>query len=578
MKCDLICCTVAFLCLFTYGASADAGFKLPFSHTEEWGVSQGWCEHCDGSYPCDNCSSSHCTVAGLEYAIDFVRPGWDTQGKHVLAAADGVVVEIENEVECTGCTGWGNYVIIDHEDGTYTLYAHLEYHSVQVSPEQRVSQGHYIGRVGSTGYSTGPHLHFQVQATQSGSSIAFAFEDVEGEGVPRCGGSYVPQSYEVGGECPGGTRELTFDGWVSSHGASEPHAIDLAPCEAVDFLASTLSISPTGAAVQMVLYSSTEEEIKQANWSSPRYSYVEEEVQERGRSWEGTNLSTIVMESLVGDYTYSVTATIHSRPGYNEAGEDLASALPLALPAAVFGNLYGQDPGHYYTVFVPSGTVLYVAGAFTGSTHTGALPRVHIYDSLGTLIDKDFIITTAYGTKTAEEDFVNITGLDDFFTLHIETNFSGPTWELLDYMLYFAETPYDRDGDGTADRFDNCVDYPNPDQADGDGDDIGDKCDNCPVDANPGQEDGDGDSAGDACDCAPDDPEIHPLAWEVCTDGIDNDCDGLVDSDDPQCQVVCGTPPAGAEDAGGRILQAMVFLLLAGFAISMGGRMKRRKA
>ena len=102
--------------LLTFSASADAGLMLPFVDTQQWGVSQGWCEHCDGAYPCDNCAESHCTGVGLEYSIDFISSTGYTLGKHVLAAGDGVVVEIENEVDCSGCPGWGNYVIIDHED------------------------------------------------------------------------------------------------------------------------------------------------------------------------------------------------------------------------------------------------------------------------------------------------------------------------------------------------------------------------------------------------------------------------------------------------------------------------------
>ena len=125
--------------------------------------------------------------------------------------------------------------------------------------------------------------------------------------------------------------------------------------------------------------------------------------------------------------------------------------------------------------------------------------------------------------------------MDDYFTFHIKTDFSGSTWELLDYLLFFGENPFDRDGDGIADRFDNCIDDPNPDQTDVDEDDIGDECDNCPSDSNPGQEDDDGDGSGDVCDCAPDDPAIHPMAPENCTDGIDNDCDEMVDTD-PECQ------------------------------------------
>ena len=55
---------------------------------------------------------------------------------------------------------YGNYVIIDHGNGYQTLYAHM--YKILVSINQSVSQGTQIGLVGSTGYSTGPHLHFSV--------------------------------------------------------------------------------------------------------------------------------------------------------------------------------------------------------------------------------------------------------------------------------------------------------------------------------------------------------------------------------------------------------------------------------
>lgn len=89
-------------------------------------------------------------------------------GKAAVAAQSGTVIAVSNS--CThdypkdygcGCGGnYGNYVLISH-DGTYsTRYAHLS--SVSVSVGDYVSQGQTIGYIGSTGWSTGDHLHFEV--------------------------------------------------------------------------------------------------------------------------------------------------------------------------------------------------------------------------------------------------------------------------------------------------------------------------------------------------------------------------------------------------------------------------------
>ena len=65
-------------------------------------------------------------------------------------------------------TSYGNYIIILHDNGLYTLYAHGQAGSIAVSQYERVKQGQQIMRVGSTGNSTGPHLHFEVR-TGNGS-------------------------------------------------------------------------------------------------------------------------------------------------------------------------------------------------------------------------------------------------------------------------------------------------------------------------------------------------------------------------------------------------------------------------
>lgn len=91
------------------------------------------------------------------------------QGAAVVASKSGTVIRAVNTCShnygkssnCCG-NGYGNQVIIMHDDGTYsTLYAHME--SIVVSVGSYVSKGSTIGYVGSTGWSTGYHLHFEVR-------------------------------------------------------------------------------------------------------------------------------------------------------------------------------------------------------------------------------------------------------------------------------------------------------------------------------------------------------------------------------------------------------------------------------
>lgn len=82
--------------------------------------------------------------------LDFSAP----PGTPVYATADGIVIEVSNS------PGYGRTVIIEHPSGFMTLYAHMS--SIRVKQGERVKRHAVIGGIGSTGRSTGPHLHYEV--------------------------------------------------------------------------------------------------------------------------------------------------------------------------------------------------------------------------------------------------------------------------------------------------------------------------------------------------------------------------------------------------------------------------------
>lgn len=130
---------LAFLVGLAAPAAADVGvqavnLRTPFDCGQVWNA---------------NTRSNH----NPQLAVDFQRS--DALGKNVRSSAAGTVEVVRN----LGDTSYGKYIVVAHAEGWKTYYAHLN--SFNVSVGQRVSTGTIIGKVGSTGGSTGPHLHYE---------------------------------------------------------------------------------------------------------------------------------------------------------------------------------------------------------------------------------------------------------------------------------------------------------------------------------------------------------------------------------------------------------------------------------
>jgi antitoxin component YwqK of YwqJK toxin-antitoxin module/murein DD-endopeptidase MepM/ murein hydrolase activator NlpD len=134
-------------------------------------------------------------------------------GEEVVAAAPGIVAQVVDDYDDNGAADddkafRSNYVEIDHGNGSFSFYEHLARNSAVVREGQRVAGGALLAKVGQSGYTTGPHLHFAIHNVRR-TSQAFCFDDIAG-GIPKAGNRY--RSKNARGRVPGGLAMSKLDG------------------------------------------------------------------------------------------------------------------------------------------------------------------------------------------------------------------------------------------------------------------------------------------------------------------------------------------------------------------------------
>jgi len=150
----------------------DRPYRFPYAKASTFPVSQAFPDTITHNDP------------SSQYAIDFVMP----IGTHVIAARGGTVLEIASDFFEAGLDAAAaqraNVVRILHDDGTMSLYAHLNWNSIRVVPGQHVERGEYIADSGNTGFSTGPHLHFVVERNRGGAIVSLPVQFEGAGGAP----------------------------------------------------------------------------------------------------------------------------------------------------------------------------------------------------------------------------------------------------------------------------------------------------------------------------------------------------------------------------------------------------------
>lgn len=148
-------------------------YRVPFAVAAAFPVSQAFPQ-----------AVTH-TTPDSRYAVDISMP----IGTGIYAARGGTVFEVASTNFRGGLdpedASAANLVHILHDDGTYAVYAHLNWNSIRVRPGDAVSRGEYIADSGNTGFTSGPHLHFAVLRNRGMGveSLPVVFEGANGSEV-----------------------------------------------------------------------------------------------------------------------------------------------------------------------------------------------------------------------------------------------------------------------------------------------------------------------------------------------------------------------------------------------------------
>lgn len=191
--------SISFLSIVILESSALAvNYKLPFPCDEIYKVTQGNYADDTGdelpdpgnSHGCFDANEAACdefpSFNKLTYAFDFKPDEGSVEGSEVVAAAKGTVAKKPIWKKDGPDPPNGNHIIILHDDGSETMYLHLQKNSIPEKLRNKgaiVEQGELVGKIGATGLVDGAHLHFQRRIGME--SVPINFFDVEDNcGIP----------------------------------------------------------------------------------------------------------------------------------------------------------------------------------------------------------------------------------------------------------------------------------------------------------------------------------------------------------------------------------------------------------
>lgn len=159
-------------------------YRLPVSSLSEHRISQSF-----------NGRFSHTRPPNI-YSVDIALP----IGTDIAAARAGTVIFVKDDYAFGGARSYfldkANAVYVAHDDGTYAVYAHLLMGSAVVKAGQKVQKGEVLAQSGTSGYSTGPHLHFVIRRNTGFNVASVPFQFTSTQGL------FTPQAKQIICPCP----------------------------------------------------------------------------------------------------------------------------------------------------------------------------------------------------------------------------------------------------------------------------------------------------------------------------------------------------------------------------------------